>query len=166
MEYYEDCDYYYTEEEECDDDEVDEYYESCEESDLLDHNPLINYEERAAVQWKTVTVGKTTVSVSNEGKIIISPFFITTGDREIGTPYRYIQICIEEGLYVNHYVHDIVWRAFNKEEVLDGWEVRHMDYTEMDSGQCYINNLENLNVYQKTISRKIHLLKNEELCIV
>jgi hypothetical protein len=166
MEYYEDGDYYYTEEEECDDDEIEEYYESSEESELLEPNPLFNYDERTQVQWKTVTVGKTTLSVSNEGKIFISPFYITTGDREIGTPYRYIQVCSEEGIYINHYVHDIVWRAFNTENVLDGWEVRHFDYTEMDAGKCYINNLENLHVYPKTISRQIHLLKSEEVFIV
>ena len=85
MEYYEDCDYYYTEEEECDDDEVDEYYESSEESELLDHNPLINYEERAAVQWKTVTVGKTTVSVSNEGKLL-SVHFLSLPEIEKSAP--------------------------------------------------------------------------------
>jgi hypothetical protein len=167
MEYYEDGDYYYTEEEECDDDEIEEYYESSEESELLEPHPLVNLDEqRTPVQWKTVTVGRTTLSVSNEGKIMISPFYITTGDREIGTPYRYIQVCSEDGIYINHYVHDIVWRAFKNEDVFDGWEVRHFDYTEMDSGKCYINNLENLHVYPNTVSREIHLLKNEEDVIV
>ena len=162
IEYYEDGDSYYTDEEEYEEDDIEEYYESSDEVEILDNNPLFIQEERIPVNWKKITLGKTTLSVSNEGKVLINPYYITTGDREIGSPYRYIQICGDEGLYINHYVHDIIWRAFNTEEVLDGWEVRHLDYTEMDSGQCYINNLENLNVYQKTICRKINLLIKED----
>lgn len=159
IEYYEDGDSYYTDEEEYEEDDVDEYYESSEESEILDTNPLFSNEERIPVNWKTITICKKTLSVSNEGKILINPFYITKGDREIGSPYRYIQFYSDDGSCMNHYVHDIVWRAFNNEDVLDGWEVRHLDYTEMDEGQCYINNLDNLNVYKNTISRKIQLFK-------
>lgn len=160
MEYYEDGGSYYTDDEEYEEDDIEEYYESTEELELIDINPLFSDDERTPVNWKTVKIQKTTLTVSNEGKILINPFYVTTGDREIGSPYRYIQICSEDGTYINHYVHDIVWRAFNTEAVLDGWEVRHLDYTEMDIGQCYINNLENLNVYEKTICRTIQLHSN------
>ena len=163
IEYYEDGDSYYTDEEECDNEEIDEYYESSDEFDIIEKNCLLCDEERKIVDWKTLKIGKTTLSVSNEGKIILTdihPFYVTIGNREIGSPYRYIQICTNDDTVINHYVHDIVWRAFNTEDVLDGWEVRHFDYTEMDCGQCYINNLENLNVYQKIICRNIEVLKD------
>jgi hypothetical protein len=159
IEYYDDWDYYFTDEDEFDDEEIEDYYESSDEPELIDINPLFSYEEGIPVNWKTVTIGKTTLTISNEGKIRVGPYYLTTGNREVGSPYRYIEICDNDGEHINHYVHDIVWRAFNTDEVLDGWEVRHLDYTEMDSGQCYINHLDNLNVYQKTISRNIQLHK-------
>lgn len=161
MEYFEDGDSYYTDDEEYEEENIDDYYydSSDETVELVDNNPLFSEEERIPVNWKTIKIGRTTISVSNEGKVLINPFYVTTGDRQIGSPYRYIQICNDEGIYVNHYVHDIIWRAFNTEDVLDGWEVRHLDYTEMDAGQCYINNIENLNVYQNTICRKLQVHK-------
>lgn len=162
IEYYEDGESYYTDEEEYDEEDIEEYYDSSDDyCEIIDKNPLFSNEERKNVEWKTVTIGTSSLSVSNEGKIMTNPYFITTGDREIGSPYRYIQIRIGDNTFANHYVHDIVWRAFNDDDVLTGWEVRHLDYTEMDAGQCYINNLENLNVYQKTICRNLELLKQK-----
>lgn len=160
IDYYEDGEFCFSDEEECEDSDIDEYYESNDELyEIDDSHPLFSDEQQKPVHWKAVKIGTSTLSVSNEGKILTNPYYITTGDREIGSPYRYIQVRNNDGTFINHYVHDIIWRAFNDEDVLDGWEVRHLDYTEMDLGQCYINNLENLNVYQKIISREIVLLK-------
>jgi hypothetical protein len=156
LEYFDDGEYYYTDEEEefeeGDDDE--EYYDE-EEYPLPDLNPLsILNEEIIQQKWQKISIGANTLMVSNHGKIFINGH-ITLGDREIGSPYRYISIKLNDDTIVNNYVHDIVWRTFNNEPIFDGWEVRHLDYTEMDTGQCYVNHIDNLQICKKTITRDI-----------
>ena len=161
LEYFDDGEYYYSDEEEGEEEEYDEEDYGYDDEDYIpDTNPLFTTEEIKQSQWKCIKIGKTALSVSNEGKIIYHgtiPHYITKGDREIGSPYRYIQVCMENNECVNHYVHDIVWMTFNTEPILDGWEIRHLDYTEMDPYQCYINHIDNLQLCKKNISRTITL---------
>ena len=125
----------------------------------------LTYEDETDVspqaEWKLIKIGITKLKVSNEGKLFIvesamwPKLFITEGLRYAGSPYRYIDIEVTKGNYTQYYVHDIVWRSFKKEDIPEGWEVRHSDYTPMDDGQCYLNHIDYLDAYKKTTSRDI-----------
>lgn len=115
----------------------------------------------ARAEWKNVKIGNTAMWISNEGKIYfvdIHQYYITDGFREIGTPYRYVDIEFGKDDYQRCYVHDIVWKTFKSEPIPDGWEVRHYDLSEMDEMKCYINHVDYLELY-----KKINITRNFEL---
>lgn len=158
LEYYDDYDTYCSDYSQQEEDEYEEEYneeEECESNIVEDNYEYDPLPERC--EWRDVKVGDVYFKVSSEGKVMFSRFNVTYGFREAGTPYRFINIEISPSNYRRYYVHDIVWRAFNGNTVPIGWEVRHFDYTPMDSGGCYINCIDYLDVYEKIISRDIQL---------
>jgi hypothetical protein len=174
IEYYEDTDRgnlaynsEFSEEEYEEEDE--DYYEFEEECDydvlsatIFDKCSIDISDNSSPVVWKLINIGNTNLRVSNEGKIHFideNQYYITEGFRDIGTPYRFVDIRISDTLYRKYYVHDIIWKAFKPEEdIPDGWEVRHLDYTALDDGQCYINNIDNLSIYEKIVNRDFSIV--------
>lgn len=156
LEYYDDYDTYYSDYSNDEDEYEDEYNEEDDCDSIVDDN--YEYDPLPPrSQWKNVKIGDAKFKVSNEGKVWFSRFNITDGFKEDGMPYRFINIEISPDNYRRYYVHDIIWRAFNNNNVPFGWEVRHFDYTPMDSGGCFINCIDHLDVYKNTITRDIVL---------
>lgn len=150
------------------DDDADEYYDFDDDkyeedhiyANICDKYPLSSIFKDVPSrvnEWRSVRIGEMNLRVSNSGKVQfpdISCYYVTEGHREIGTPYRYIRVQVTDDKWCKYYVHDIVWRTFKEDTVVpDGWEVRHIDYTEMDDGKCYLNNIEDLDVYKKEVIR-------------
>lgn len=157
LEYYDDYDVCYSDNSQEEDD--DEYYEEDEEEEyenLVDDN--YEYDPiPPRAEWRDVRIGRSTFKVSSEGKVMFGTFNVTYGFREAGLPYRFVSIEFAPHDYRRYYVHDLVWRAFNGQGVPHGWEVRHLDYTPTDSSGCYYNNVEYLDVYEKTVERDVEL---------
>lgn len=156
LEYYDEYDVYYSEYSEDEDDEYDEVYEEEECENVVDDN-YEYYPLPPRAEWRDVKIGESAFKVSSEGKIMFSRFNVTNGFRDTGMPYRFVNIKFGPEEYRRYYVHDIVWRAFNGCGVPNGWEVRHFDYTPHDTYGCYYNNLEYLDVYEKTVDRDVIL---------
>ena len=111
-------------------------------------------------QWKSITIGDTTLQVSNTGAIQYpdSIFHITYGNPVPGTPYRCIAIKIAANHYRNYYIHDLVWIAFYG-DIPNGWEVGHKERICDDTqfNDCYKNDLEYLDIYTNIVSREFIL---------
>jgi hypothetical protein len=106
--------------------------------------------------WRMIKLGDVTLRVSNTGKVQytdVSMFMITKGLREEGTPYRFVHVETSNGDMQKFYVHDLIWRAFNEEDPIAGWEVRHLNETPMDDENCYLNELRYLDLFEDKVCK-------------
>lgn len=113
---------------------------------IFDENILEN------IEWRMVKIGDTNIRISSNGKIQfmdISILYVTKGTIYSGTPYRYIEIEVYPKEFKKLLVHDLVWRVFNHSIDDNKWEIRHSNYTPLDENNCYLNNIEYLEVYKK-----------------
>jgi len=71
------------------------------ETDPLEHeDEMYRNEDIIPVEWKLLKLGDSRLRISNEGKIHfldISMFYVTAGNRETGTPYRYVDVQVFKG---------------------------------------------------------------------
>jgi hypothetical protein len=160
--HYQDGDHRDTEEEDTEEDE--DYLE--EEDDIgrqePDSDELYYDDTIIPTEWKLLKLGDARIRISNEGKIHyldLSPFYVTSGLRETGTPYRFIQLEVFKGDIRKYYVHDLVWRAFNMEDPPEGWEVRHMNHVPMEENHCYENHLQYLDIFPKNVCTEYQIAK-------
>jgi hypothetical protein len=165
-EYYDENDRLYNSEQSDDesDENGDDYYDfdDDEYSNICDKYQLDTaFTDAPTYEWRSIRIGETNLRVSNEGKvnfIDVSRYYITDGHHETGTPYRYICVQVGPNEWSKYYVHDVVWRTFNEDMAIpDGWEVRHLDYTDMDDYKCYLNKVEHLDIYKKEIRTDLTL---------
>lgn len=150
-----------TEEEE--DYEEEEYLED-EDNKLLEEDTDGLYYDDTIIptEWKLLKMGDTRIRISNEGKIHyldIHLFYVSSGLRETGTPYRFVQIEVAKGDIRKYYVHDLVWRAFHMEDPPEGWEVRHMNHVPMEENHCYSNHLQYLDIFRKEVCTEYEIAK-------
>ena len=153
-----DSDYSYSNEE---NDEEGAYEAEFDPSSYEDPDDLIyKDEDQKAFEWKSLTLGETTLNVSNSGAIQYpdSIFNITYGNPVPGTPYRCVAIKMDKNLYRNYYIHDLVWMAFHG-DIPNGWEVGHKTrvYDDTQFNSYYKNDLENLDIYMNIVSREFLL---------
>ena len=121
---------------------------------------LYKVDDQVVFEWKYLTIGETTIKVSNTGAIQYpnSIFETTYGNPVPGTPYRCVAIKVQSDTYRNYYVHDLVWMAFNG-DIPNGWEVGHKDriYDKTLIHKYYKNDLEYLDIYMNIVSREFIL---------
>ena len=143
--------------------EEDEDYDDDLETDPLEHeDEMYRNEDIIPVEWKLLKLGDSRLRISNEGKIHfldISMFYVTAGNRETGTPYRYVDVQVFKGEIRRYYVHDLVWRTFHQENPPPGWVVRHANHTPTDTDHCYENHLQYLDIYQDTVCTEYNIEK-------
>lgn len=150
-----DSDYTYSDENENDDGLYEPEFnpESYEDPDDL----IYKDETLVRFEWKPLTIGETTLQVSNTGAIQYpdSIFNITYGNPVSGTPYRCVAIKVAKNHYRNYYIHDLVWMAFNG-DIPNGWEVGHKEriHDETQFNHYYKNDLEYLDIYTNIVSRE------------
>lgn len=137
-------------------------YDSCDDDDNHDndHDLDTHYEDpddmiykdenQVPTQWKELHFNKQSISVSNKGDVQFSDsiFNCTQGIHASGTPYRVVRIEIDNNLYRNYYIHELVWVAFNG-DIPYGWEVGHKVREE----DIYNNELTNLDIYKTIVDK-------------
>jgi hypothetical protein len=127
------------------------YYNYVKEDDPEHEDFIFDKELLENIEWRMIKIGDNNLRISSSGKIQymdISIFYITSGNRYPGTPYRYIDIKVSKNDIKRFFVHDLVWRVFNHTPE-EEWEIRHSNYTPLDKDNCYINSLNYLEVYKK-----------------
>ena len=157
---YQDAEHRDTEEETEEEDE--DYLEDDGGRLDIDASDVFYDATKIPTQWKLLKLGDARLRISNEGKIYIfdvSPFYVTSGFRETGTPYRSVQIEVFKGDIRKYYVHDLVWRVFNMEDPPTGWEVRHMIHTPTDENHCYENHIQYLDIYPRDVCTEYQIEK-------
>lgn len=144
------------EDEDYDEEDLDtDFYEKDEDA-LYEDDTII------PVEWKLLKLGDARLRISNEGKIQfleMSMFYVTSGHRDTGTPFRYIDVEVFKGDMRRYYVHDLVWRTFNLENPPVGWVVRHANHTPTDCNHCYENHLQYLDIYPDTVCTEYNIEK-------
>jgi hypothetical protein len=142
------------------DDDYDDLYDTS--SKYHQEDPLFEGAELSPpAEWRLLKIGKNKLRVSSEGKIHfidVNQFYITPGVRQEGTPYRYVNIELDNYDVRKFYVHDLVWRAFNYDDPPEGWEVRHSNDTPVEE-KCYLNHIDYLDIYRSDVHTKYELRK-------
>ena len=104
------------------------------------------------MRWASLVIGETELKVFNTGAIQYpdSIFNVTYGTNVPGTAYRSVAIRLEQDVYDNFYMHEIVWMAFHG-NIPPGWVVGHKCLEINPDTKCYDNALENLDIYFNTV---------------
>jgi hypothetical protein len=115
-----------------------------------DKNPYILNPSRPNIKWELIKIGKSILEVSTNGTI--KPYrsvdYASEGIVLQGTPYRYYRVETDIGKFVNYYVHEIVWQAFNGIPTND-YEIRHKPEYTAKNHRIYSNRLHNITVVRK-----------------
>jgi hypothetical protein len=139
-------------------DAVDEYHSDAEsvvstfdsDDDTHNENPYILVPCRPKIQWTLIKIGKSVLEVSSIGTI--KPYrsldISSEGTLLPGTPFRYYRIEEETGKFVNYFVHEIVWQAFNGYPT-DDYEIRHKPEYTAKHHLIYSNRLHNITLVPK-----------------
>ncbi len=148
-----DDDEYYTDDsnayDSCNEDDTPEY--ENENSVYEDPDDLIYKDEDIVpIEWANLHFNTNTIRVSNKGnvKCTDSLFEPTLGTHVSGTPYSMVRVEIDDNVYRNYYVHELVWVAFNG-DIPYGWEVGH----KVREGDIYSNELSNLDIYKTVVDK-------------
>ena len=91
------------------------------------------------------------IEVSNTGKIKNERGEISEGIHLHGTPYSFFQIEFEKNKYINYYMHELVWQAFNGMPPV-GWTIRHKNEYTRKPRKVYSNKLSNLTIVPDKIT--------------
>jgi len=149
---YDDDDYYtddsnaYDSHDEDESSQPDDFDQPYEDPDDL----IYKDEDFVPTQWTTLYFNKGSIRVSNKGHVNCSNsvFESTEGIHVSGTPYRMVRVEIDDNIYRNYYIHELVWVAFN-DDVPYGWEVGH----KVREGDIYSNELSNLDIYKTVVDK-------------
>lgn len=135
---------YWSEEEDItsDEDEWDSYVEVRDRDQDIDN--VFYPPER----WTRYTHGKTTILVSDRGKIKKpgDGWLTTNGVSKIGTPYYLYRFELDDDTSVLRLVHDVVWEAFEGPPPT-GYEVRHNMWVVKAGNEKYSNALDDLDIF-------------------
>ena len=130
-----------------------DYYDPPDEDiqeDTPQYDDTIRDDSIVFTRWELFRLNGQTLRISNTGKVQypeISMFHIVKGVKYEGTPYRYVNVGDKK-----FYVHELVWRAFNKTEPPPNYEVRHTNDTPLDNENCYLNELQYVDLYMIQVS--------------
>ena len=113
-------------------------------------NPYIVYPRRPPIKWALIKVGKAILEVSSIGTIKPYRSLETASEGLLlqGTPYRYYRIQEDTNKFVNYYVHEIVWQAFNGTPN-DIYEIKHKPEYTAKYRTVYSNRLHNITLIPK-----------------
>jgi len=115
-----------------------------------DKNPYILTPNRPTIKWNLIKIGTSFLEVSTSGTI--KPYrsleHASEGTLLQGTPFRYYRVEIDIGKFINYYVHEIVWQAFNGTPT-DDYEIRHKPEYTAKNHRIYSNRLHNITVTRK-----------------
>lgn len=112
--------------------------------------------------WRPLEVHGITLLVASTGAIRLSnaPFWnVHYGVVVPGTPYRSVvlQVDVEEGESSYHYMHELVWQAFEG-PIPEGWFVGHKvdEWRRLGSAGEVSNALHALELYEKRVANVAH----------
>lgn len=152
-------DYEYSYDEETYYSDEDSYEESEDSfSDIADgeyteDNPYLPPRQLPIIRWAKIEIGKTKLDVSNMGRIKKSDSLYESTDGTLyeGTPYRIYNVEVEDNIYKNFFVHEIVWQAFNG-TVPEGWKIIHKHEYTRHTHKIYSNRLACITIVKNRIS--------------
>jgi hypothetical protein len=121
-----------------------------DDEQYIDNTAYFGFNKRPQIKWTLIKIGKSILEVSSIGTI--KPYRSLDNASEgiilDGTPYRYYSVEEDKNKYVNYYVHEIVWQAFNGTPN-EMYEIKHKPEYTAKYRKIYSNRLHNITIIPK-----------------